>query len=88
MGETAGVSINVAFSPDGTLVAAVSWPGDVSVFDADDLTLITTLEPSGGAANDGGVPDGSPVVAISPDNEHVAAWHWHERCRGVERRVG
>jgi WD40 repeat protein len=76
VGESLSAPINVAFSPDGTMVAAVSWSGDVFVYDADDLTLITMLEPSLGAANDGGVPDGSPVVAISPDNEQVAAWHW------------
>jgi WD40 repeat protein len=81
VGEKVNVPINVAFSPDGTMVAAVSWSGDVFLYDADDLTLITTLEPSLGAANDGGVGDGSPIIAISPDNEHVAAWHWSS---GVE----
>ncbi|HEX9259896.1 MAG TPA: BTAD domain-containing putative transcriptional regulator [Acidimicrobiales bacterium] len=81
IGEGFGAAINVAFSPDGTVVAAVSWPGDVTLFDADHLKPIKTLKPSGGAANDGGVPDGSPVIAISPDNEYVAAWHWDS---GVE----
>ncbi len=75
--ESPGVAINVAFSPDGTVLAAVSWPGDVTLFDADDLTVIKTLEPNGGAANDGGLPDqGSPALALSPDNGYLAVWHW------------
>jgi WD40 repeat protein len=82
IGESLGAAINAAFSPDGTLVAAVSWPGDVTLFDADDFTVITTLTPSGGAANDGGLPDqGSPAVALSADNGHLAVWHWND---GVE----
>ena len=68
----AGSVINDAYSPDGRLILAVDWPGDVHVFDADDLTLIKRLKPSGGAVNDG---EGSPVLAVSPDNEYVAAWH-------------
>jgi WD40 repeat protein len=68
----AGSVINDAYSPDGRLILAVDWPGDVQVFDADDLTLIKRLKPSGGAVNDG---EGSPVLAVSPDNEYVAAWH-------------
>ena len=35
----AGSVINDAYSPDGRLILAVDWPGDVQVFDADDLTL-------------------------------------------------
>jgi WD40 repeat protein len=82
IGESPGAAINVAFSPDGTVVAAVSWPGDVTLFDADDFTVIKTLVPSGGAANDGGLQDqGSPALALSPDNDYVAAWHWND---GVE----
>ena len=67
-----------AYSPDGRLIVAVDWPGDVHVFDADDLTLIKRLKPSGGAVNDG---EGFPVLAVSPDNKYVAAWH---RWTGVE----
>ena len=71
-GDGGGSVINDAYSPDGRLILAVDWPGDVQVFDADDLTLIKRLKPSGGAVNDG---EGSPVLAVSPDNEYVAAWH-------------
>jgi WD40 repeat protein len=73
-----GSVIDDAYSPDGRLILVVDWPGDVHVFDADDLTLIKTLKPSGGAVNDG---EGSPVLAVSPDNEYVAAWH---TATGVE----
>ena len=81
----AGGVINDAYSPDGRLILAVDWAGDVAVLDADDLTRIKTLKPSGGAVNDG---EGSPVLAVSPDNQYVAAWHDTNWCRDVEPAVG
>jgi hypothetical protein len=56
------------------MVLAIDWPGTVRVLDADDLSLIKTLTPRGGAANDGGL-GGAPLMAVSPDNAYVAVAH-------------
>jgi serine/threonine protein kinase/WD40 repeat protein len=66
--------IGLAYSPDGSMVLAIDWPGTVRVLDADDLSLIKTLTPRGGAANDGGL-GGAPLMAVSPDNAYVAVAH-------------
>jgi WD40 repeat protein len=80
--ESFGAAINNAFSPDGSVVAKVVWAGDVVLLNADDFSVINTVKPSGGASNDGGHENaGSPALAVSPDNNYVAAWHWHD---GVE----
>ena len=73
--------VRAVFSPDGSVVAVVSWSGDIDLLRADDLSLIRSVKSSTGSVQDSGLPDGFPVIAVSPDNRYVAAWHWKS---GVE----
>ena len=50
--------VSFAFSPDGSVVAVVSWSGDIDLLRSDDLGLIRRLRSSTGTVGDPGFPDG------------------------------
>jgi WD40 repeat protein/tRNA A-37 threonylcarbamoyl transferase component Bud32/energy-coupling factor transporter ATP-binding protein EcfA2 len=68
--------VRTAFSPDGSVVAVIAWSGNIDLLRASDLSTLRSLTSRDGALADAGIPDGFPVIAISPDNEYVATWHW------------
>ena len=62
--------VRVAFSPDGSVVAVVSWSGDIDLLRSEDLSLIRSLKSRTGSVQDAGLPNGFPVIAISSDNNY------------------
>jgi WD40 repeat protein len=70
---------HLAFSPDSRILAAVLYSGDVDLVNATTGSLITVLKPRTSAGDP--ALSGFPNVAISPNDEYVAAWH---RGGGVE----
>jgi len=72
-----GAAVLAQASPDGRVGLGLLWDGAVVLTSGQSLQTLHPRTP----ANDPGVPDGLPALAMSPDHRYVAAWHWRT---GVE----
>jgi WD40 repeat protein len=74
-GPTVGADnlLQLSYSPDSHVLAAVHYASDITLLNTSDLSVIQVLHSQLNAADNGAF--GLPVVAISPDHAYVAAWH-------------
>lgn len=66
-----GVNAAPVFSPDGQLVASVSYGGRVSVWGVESAAAQFSFEPAGGVNAVDFLPDGRALVVAEPDGERV-----------------